>query len=332
MISTADFIRLPFTSDLTEGGIVYATHSLSQSYDRWGGSLYSRLCRLVGGVAVDLAFRRYLGAKCIPFDVKGSMPFSEPNRYDVLLGGRRCNINTFLISNRNQITTIRRNINVVLDAPARMPEEQFSTANHTGKDLHFFTFLLGLTTNSPEGIRKAVAAGQRICLVHPMGIEWSQPNIWVPLGKLVLKSECATPITIEIGGQDADRNFISEILTLHPLARTFAVNSYFSLAYLRTEGIPTARVGLHCASQTETYIIQPHEWGNIWVYGLEIWLLGYITQDEFRRKASSSFTGSRVFQYSKTQTKNLSVPVTDLRPLEGLFAQVKSWDVEKKSW
>ncbi len=332
MISASDFIKLPYTPDLTEGGIAYATRSLPHTYDRMGGSLYSRLRRIVGGVAVELAFRRYLGEQGIPFDVKGATPFTEPDRYDVSLGGHRCDLKTFVTSKRNQITAMRRNPALVLRAPALIPEDQFSASNHTEQDLYLFAFLLGLTTNSPEDIQKAVDASQPIYLIHPLRADWSRPQAWAPLGRLTLKSECATPLCVEIGGQDAERNFVTETLTLEPLTRTLAVNNYYSLAYLHSVGIPTARVGLHSLVKGEIYLIQPHEWGNIWIYGMEIWLAGYMAHEEFRRKASAIFAGSRVFQYSKTQTKNLSVPVTDLRSLEDLFKRVKAWETEKKSW
>jgi hypothetical protein len=48
-------------------------------------------------------------------------------------------------------------------------------------------------------------------------------------------------------------------------------------------------------------------------------------REEFRRKSTAIFAGSRVFQYSKTQTKNLSVPVAELHSLDGLFRRVKDW-------
>ncbi len=332
MISASDLLKLPYTPDLTEGGIAYATRSLPYTYDRMGGSLYSRLRRIVGGVAVELAFRRYLGEQGIPFEVKGATPFTEPDRYDVALGGHRCDLKTYITSKRSQITAMRRNPGLALRAPALIPEDQFTAANHTDKDLYLFAFLLGLTTNSPEEIQTAVEAGQRIYLIHPLRADWARPETWAPLGRLALKSEGPEPLTVEIGGQDADRNFVTEKLTLEPLTRAFAVNQYYSLAYIHTESIPSARVGLHAAGKGEIYLIPPHEWGNIWIYGLEIWLAGYMAHEEFRRKASAIFAGSRVFQYSKTQTKNLSVPVTDLRSLADLFERVKEWETQKKSW
>jgi hypothetical protein len=53
MISTSDFVHLPCTPDLTEGGIAYAVRSLPYTYNRMGGSQYQRLRRIVSGVAVS---------------------------------------------------------------------------------------------------------------------------------------------------------------------------------------------------------------------------------------------------------------------------------------
>jgi hypothetical protein len=332
MISIPDFIKLPYTPDLTEGGIAYAVRSLPHSHEHMGGSLYSRLRRIVGSVAVELAFRRALSERSIPFEVKSAAPFSDPDHYDVSLGGHRCDIKTFIMSKRTQISTTRRDPGMVLQAPAMVPSDQFAAENHSDQDIYLFAFLFGLTTNSPEEIRKAVDAGQRIHLVHPFQVDWLRPQAWVSLGQLAIKSECPFPVNVEIGGQDAERNFITETIHLEPLTRSHALNDYYSLAYIHIDRIPEARLGIHSPTRSETYIIQPHEWGNVWIYGMETWLTGYITHDEFRRKASAIFAGSRVFQYSKTQTKNLCVPVADLRPLSELFERVKEWEESKKNW
>jgi hypothetical protein len=332
MISADDFIRLPYTRDLTEGGIAYAVRSLPHTYDRMGGSLYSRLRRIVGGVAAELAFRRYLSEMSVPFDVKGLTPFTEPDKYDVALGGHRCDLKTFVTSKRNQITAMRRNPTLVLRAPALIPADQFSGENHSDHDLYLFAFLLGLTTNSSEEIQTAVDAGQPTYLIHPLRPEWSHPAIWAPLGKLSLKSECSAAVTLEVGGQNAEREFLTRRYTLEPLTRVVVDLQLYSLAYLHIESIPDARIGVHSGARGEIYLVSPHEWGNIWIYGMETWLTGYLTREEFRRKASTIFAGSRVFQYSKTQTKNMSVPVNDLRPLKELFERVKEWEEKKKTW
>lgn len=329
MLSTTDFIRLPYTPDLTEGGIHYAVRSLSYTYDRMGGSVYSRLRRIVGGVAVELAFRRYLGEQNIPFDQKGATPFTEPDRYDVALGGHRCDVKTFIISRRHQILSLRRNPQQALRSPALVPQDQFEAANHTDRDLYLFAFLLGLTTTSAEEIGQVAQAGQPLFLVHPLRAEWARPNTWKSLGRLSLKSECDSPLQVEVGGQNEQRQFVTEALSLFPRQRVFLKNEYYTLAYLRVQTIPQARVGIHSPCLGQVYLIHPHEWGNIWVYGMDIWLMGYLTREEFRRKAEVVYAGTRVFQYSSTQTKNYAVPMGNLRPLPELFARVRTWETRK---
>jgi len=329
MNSPEDFIHLPFTPDLTQGGIDYAARSLQYTYDRMGGSLYSRLRRIVGGVAVELALRRMLSEREIPFDVRGATPFTQPDRYDVALGGHRCDLKTFILSKRQQISAVRHNPGLLLPAPALVPEDQFISVTHRESDLYLFAFLLGLTTNSQEEIVRAAQVGQPIYLIHPLTQTWSRPAVWDSLGRLALKSECSAPVTVELGGQDETREFVTEKIDLPPKTRVFVQHNFFNLAYLHVDAIPDARVGLQSPARNEIYLIAPSDWGNIWVYGMDIFLTGYISREEFRHKASPIYAGSRVFQYSKTQIKNFSVPMAELRPLDGLLEQVKVWEASR---
>ena len=85
MITSSDLLPLPYTRDLTAGGIAYALRSLPYIYNRPGGSVYDRLCRLVASASVELAFRHYLSEQKIPFDIRGALPFTEHERYDVIV-------------------------------------------------------------------------------------------------------------------------------------------------------------------------------------------------------------------------------------------------------
>src|SRR5215216_1765502 len=156
MISSSSFIHLPYTRDLTEGGIAYAVRSLAYTYDRMGGSSYDRLRRIVAGVAVELAFRRYLSEQNIPFDVKGATPFTERDHYDVSLGGRRCDIKSFLITYREQISEMRRNPGILLDAPALYPSDQNAGEGHSNNDIYLFAFLSGLVAATQENMKKVI--------------------------------------------------------------------------------------------------------------------------------------------------------------------------------
>lgn len=325
MISVSDLIHLPYTRDLTEGGIAYAVRSLPYTYNRMGGSSNDRLRRIVAGVAVELAFRRYLAEHNIPFDVKGATPFTDPDRYDVSLGGRRCDVKSFLITYREQIAEMKQNPEVVLGAPALVPSDQNAAEGHSDHDLYLFAFLSGLIAASQDDLKKANVSNQPYCLIHTMPESWARPSTWNPLGKLAIKSEAETPITIEIGGQDAGREMRSVILEAPPRTRVVIPEEFFSIAYLRMHGLPEARIGIHSPARNETHLAGPLDWGNIWVYGMDILLAGWLTRAEFNRRAQPIREGARVFQYDRTRTKNLAVPVSDLKPLSELFERVKEW-------
>jgi len=322
----SNLLHLPYTRDLTEGGIAYAIRSLPYTYNRMGGSPYDRLRRIVAGVAVELAFRRYLSEQNIPFDVKGATPFTEPDRYDVSLGGRRCDIKSFLITYRNQISEMKRNPEVVLKAPALVPSDQNAAEGHSEKDIYLFAFLSGLIAASQADLGKVIYKKQPYYLIHAMPDAWTRPTEWNPLGALVLKSESDATQIVEIGGQDAGREMRTSIVEIPPHTKVKVQDEFFSLSYVHIKSLPDARIGIHCPTLNETHLINATEWSNIWVYGMDILLTGWLTRGEFNRRASAILPGARVFQYDRTRAKNLAVSVSDLKPLSELFKRVKEWN------
>jgi len=325
MITIEDFLRLPYTPDLTEGGIAYACRSLPHTYNRMGGSPFDRLRRIVAGVAVELAFRRCLSQRDIPFDIKGATPFTDPDRYDVSLAGHRCDIKSFLISHREQITALHTDLKQVLEAPALVPLDQYSADGHSNDDLYLFALTTGLIAASPDDVQKALDANQPTYLIHTMPQPWTRPHIWIPLGPLILKSECDETLTLEIGGQDSSRDFVTQSVELPSHTRLETHTDFYSLAYLHVTSKPQARMGVFSPSRKETYIIEPVAWSNIWIYGMDIYLTGWISREEFRRRARLIHERSRVFQYNRTRTKNLGIPMADLNPLSELFERVQQW-------
>jgi hypothetical protein len=325
MLSPSDLLHLPYTRDLTEGGIAYALHSLPYTYNRMGGSPYDRLRRVVAGVAVELAFRRHLSEQEIPFDVKGATPFTDPDRYDVSLGGRRCDIKSYFISYREQILEMKRDPRVVLNAPALVASDQNAAEGHSDSDIYLFAFLSGLVAASQDELQKAIYKDQPYYLVHAMPDSWMRPPRWNSLGALVLKSESEETRVVEIGGQDAGRGRRSLVLELPPRTRIQADDGFFSLSYVHVKSPPEARIGIHSPARKETHLIGALDWGNIWVYGMDVLLAGWLTREEFNRRAQPIREGARVFQYDRTRTKNLAVPMSDLKPLAELFERVREW-------
>jgi hypothetical protein len=274
----------------------------------------------------------------IPFDVLGSTPFTDPDRYDVALGGHRCDLKSYHITRRAQISLTRKEPDLLLQAPALVPLDQFSAEGHKPDDIYLFAFLLGLIAASQKDADTAIAVGQPVHLVHPLPEGWARPAVWIPLERLALKSECELPVTVEIGGMDAERNFITETLTLPPRTRVAAQQPFHSVAYVHAQSRPeaspralsrAARIGIHSPVRGEPYLIPSHEWGNIQIYGMDIWLTGWLTHEEFRRKSRVINSGQPTFQYAHTQVKNLAVQMEELNPCGPLFRRVKVWAAEK---
>ena len=325
MVTSSDLICISYTPDLTEAGIHYACRSLPHTYDRMGGWPFDRLRRIVVGISIELAFRRYLTQQTVPYDIKGATPFTDPDRYDVSLGGHRCDIKSFLISYREQITSIHADPAQMLKAPALVPVDQYTGNERSPGDLYLFAFLTGLIASSPVDVQRAAAAGRPVYLMHSMPSGWVRPQAWARLGPLALKSESDEPLALEIGGQNAERDFITLTLEVPPHKRIEIADEFYSLAYVHTAMKPDKRLGIHSPTRGETYLIQPVDWGNIWVYGMRIYLTGWITREEFRQRASMLHEGSRVFQYDRTRTRNLAMPIADLHPLPELLARARDW-------
>ena len=326
MLSSSDFIHLPYTRDMTEGGIAYALRSLPYMYNHAGGQPYDRLRRKVAGAAVELAFRRYLAEQNVPFDVKGATPFTEPDRYDVALGGRRCDIKSFLITYREQIAEMKRNPGVVLNAPALVPSDQNAAEGHTDKDIYLFAFLSGLVAASLEDMQKAIHKKQPVHLVHVMPNAWMRPSNWKPLGKLVLKSESAETQLVEVNGQVEGRETLSSMVELPSNTRVQVDENFFTVAYIQSKSLPDARIGIHSPFRKETYLISPIDWGNIWIYGMDVLLAGWLTRAEFNHLANPIPEGTHVFQYDHTRMKNLAVAVNELKPISDLLERAMEWN------
>ena len=325
MLSSSDLLRLPYTPDLTEGGIAYAALALS-----YKNLSYDQLRRMVAGTIVELAFRRYLSQQDIPFDTTAATPFTDPTRRDVLLGGHRCDIKSFLISHRDQIAEIQRDAGILLKASALVPSDQHVSSGHSDNDLYLFAFLSGVIAASQSDLKKVAATNQPHYLMHVMPEKWRKPFNWNPLGALVLKSESEAEMLVEISGQDAGRGNLTRLVNLPPKTRVTVDDPFYSVTALHIKNIPSARLGIHSPTQKETHLISPLEWGNIWVYGINITLAGFISRGEFRPRAKLLAPNSRTFQYDHTKTKNLAVPVSELNPLPDLFERVREWKSQQK--
>jgi hypothetical protein len=325
MLSPSALLRLPYDRALTLAGIEYAKKSLHYTYNRMHLNEAARLRKIVAGVAVELAFQRWLDVNDVPYDRLGATAFTEKDKYDLRLGGRRCDLKSFLVSNRARITALRRDAAWLLDAAALVPEDQFEGHSLSENDFYLFGFLAGLETRHSDDLKKAIANGQDFYLVRTFTEpDWLGQKNWRSLGRLALKSSTRRPIEVEVGGQDEKREAVVERVALEPRTRAETQREFFSLLYLHVPRLPGGVLGVRSPALGETRLIAPPEWMNIWVYGMEIFLAGWLTKGEFRARGRRLPAGSRVKQYPRTQTANRAVLVKDLRPVEELAKLIRN--------
>jgi hypothetical protein len=256
--------------------------------------------------------------------VKAAAPFTEHHGYDAMLGGQRCEIKPSLVTDRAQIAQIKESPETMLRAPALVASDQHAGEEYAARDLYLFAFLPGLITRRPSDLQTVIETGQPHSLIHIMPDGWRRPSQWTPLGRLTLKSDAKERVTLEIGGQDEGREMRTCNIELPPRTRVQIQDDFFSLSYIHIKSNPTARIGIHSPIRRQTYLIDRQDWGNIWIEGMDVLLVGYITRDEFRRRAHFIQAGSHIFPYEAVQVKNLAVPVSELKPLLELFQRAKS--------
>lgn len=319
-------LRLPYDVSLTVAGIEYAKKSLHFTYNRMGLHAAARLRKIVAGVAVELAFRRWLAAGRVPFDLLGATPFTEPDRYDLRLGGRRCDVKSFVIGERPDISRVRRDPSVLLDAEALVPEDQFQGGALDENDFYLFGFLAGLETRRRTELDKALLAEQPVYLLYTLDQPaWLGAPQWRSLGRLVLKADLPAVLELEVGGQGPARAAQAEHLSLGPRERTVTAAEFYSLLYLHPAQMPAGPVGVRSAVLGETVLVPPERWENIWVYGIEIFLAGWLTKADFRARGRKLPAGTPVPQYPRgTQTDNRAVPVRALRDVRALADLIRA--------
>ncbi len=325
MLTASDFISAPYTPDMTQAGITYACKSLHFTYNRMGTSPVKRLQRIVAGVGVELAFRRLLTKEQIPHDNLGATPFTDPDRYDIAIGGRRCDIKSFLLTQKERISQVRQRPEALLAAQALVPVDQIASERSSDTDLYIFAFLNTLLTPNYETLQKAIEVQQPIYMIHALPKHWARPRKWQTMGRLSLKSNASRILKVELNGQDQAHASQKEQLMLQPGKRTTTRQTFFALNSLHSPNLPDGLVGIHSPVLEETLVVPPLDWGNIWVYGMEILFCGFMARGEFRREAEILPAGSRVFQYPRTRTTNLSLQMKALYPLRQLFQQARAW-------
>ena len=146
MVSSADFIRLDYTPDLTQAGIAHVSQDLTNAHNRTDAKPFETLRQIVSQKAAELALIRYLVSENVPHYIRSSTPFSAPDNYSITIAGRRCALYTYLIHRKSRIRKINQHPDQLLKAHAMVPSDQIDAEQLNQRDLYCFAFISALLT------------------------------------------------------------------------------------------------------------------------------------------------------------------------------------------
>lgn len=322
-MSESKFIQINATEDLTEAGVTYVTRYMGQL----DAPAPDHLRQTVVDKIIDLSFRRLVTERDVPHTLEPSTSFITRDHFEITLGGRRCVFVSRLIRKKESVSEIHKDPSKLTENQIFQPVNQGDTRPRD-EDIYIFAFMTGLVTRKHKDLQIAIEADQPTALVFPTPRNWVYPANWSGLGELILKGDTEEPVTITLGGLNGEKEFITKQIHLTPKERTSVGDEFYGLSYLHTDNLPDGRVGLHSPVMKDTLLITPYDWENLWVYGMNIYFVGYMSVGEFNRK-STRFEAGRYTGDLRVGNDTMAVQVNQLRPLTDLFVRANNWEQQK---
>jgi len=325
MVTESDFEKIPFHPDMTLAGIKYTCRSFTNKRENLGDITINELRETITRNVVKLGFKRYLDQTSVPFEMTRSAPFSDPEQYDIVIGGRRCDINVILFTDKQRIRSIRAEPHLMLKTRAIISIDQLTGRDLFDEDILIFSILTALITPSRRTIEKANAAGQPLFMINLLPRNWAFPTRRDSLGTILVESNQETTIQLELGGINIHRQFQTERFSLKPHTKRDLKQNFYTLSYIHTPNLLDNTIRVHSSFLKETYLVEPYAWKNLWIYGMDIIIAGYVTRVEYQENARRKSRSSRNIQSSYASKENFTLPIQSLHPINDLFDRAKSW-------
>lgn len=301
VLGASDLHLLEYSQDLTQAGIAYLGRHLHHIGGQRRNLGFNALRQQVAEKAAELTLIRHLSQMNVPHDISAARSLAA-RASGISLGERPVFLHVQLVSQPRTMARLSQDPASHLEQAFPLNEDILEDAQAL-EGVHLALRLLGRVTKGPRELMEPHY------LMIPMGPEWARPRAWRPLGELAFKLEAGNPLEVEVGGLDMERRFLQDSLQLAPGQRQTLDSGLFSLSYLRAAALPEARLGVHSAGAGLRQIAAPKEWGNLWVYGQQIVLLGYLSGRDLLTR----------------RRRRAGLPVEDLRPLDELFRRAKTW-------
>jgi len=325
MQNISDFLIQKCELSLVQAGIEEASRAAAQPGRFPQLNSFDRIRLRAADNLAALAFLRCLTANHVPHQFSTSPGFSDSAGYLPVIGGRNCISVAQLICRRSLIRSLKKQPEQIIHREVYLPERTEWDA-FGDEDLYIFAITTALVTRSREAIKKAVNAREPLHLFYQMPSEWSLPELWSPLESLVLKTDLSESVTLTLHGQDGHQQYCAHQVRLEGRKRTAVCSEFFSIGALSIDRLPKGPVGIHNPASGETLLAAPYQWGNVWLYGIEISFAGYIRRGDFHRQAVRPAKSEALYANPCLENEHLlSLPVEELKPLPDLFKMAKTW-------
>jgi len=308
MITEKDMIPLPYMPELPVAGCLYACRGLLHAADYERASRYAALREAAAQAVIELALQRFLVEHNIPYYLEAVAPFTAPDHASLVLGGRVCQVLPMLSEHalagrQGALQAYLEESRLPLPAKRGLPDA------HEDEEL----LIYGAVWRKPELQDAAFTHPESPAemVVHPLPASWAQPQMWTRLGEVQVKSTSSGVLRIWLEGQNEQRQYLSETLSLLAGEPQGVPPGFYALAALRADHQPDGTVAILRKGDRQAYGVGPHQWAALWRKVNEIRLLGYLSRGEARRMAPS--------------VPGTTIPLTKLRPLPELFERVKGW-------
>ncbi len=302
-------------------GVAFACRTLQHMIYRKDWRSPRRLRAIVARIASELAIHRWLEKERIPYSLRYEEPFTLRDHPTLLLGGHRVEVCCTLLSSRHRIRQLRRKPAWFLDAEALVPIKTLIAEKLEEGDLLLFVLFLGLQAHTQAAIRKVISTGQHTYLLAiPPHRNWYKPT--GSLGKLTILCDDPQPIKLELVGQLKPQRNHTEQLTLSSGSTTSALERA-ALHYLHSDCLPNRAMCLRSPELEEKWVIEPHAWINLWIYGMEVILTGWCTKRSFLHRSRLLPAGTHTRYSHRIQTVNRSMSIQQLRPMKELIERIR---------
>ncbi len=318
MLEAADFITLPYTPDLNWAGIAYVCRMLAQPIWDARNPTYPQLRQVVAEKAATLALIRYLETRDVRFRIYNLAPFTDPNRSDIVIAGRRCEIRCSLSFQKTKTLTSAHTIGRLMKATALVPKDRIADENLGNEEIFIFSFVSALRNNALSG-----RSNNYEYMLYKMPESWNRPQNRVPLGLVRISNNSHKKVALEVAGYNNNHELQIEKLEIRPQECGVSGKIFDHLIYLHPDHVPDGAVTVYSTSRDKPLTILPHQWGNIWVYGVHIILCGSITISEVRRRIQGVSGSERKKPRTGLNQQHFRITIRELHPLDELFSEAK---------